>query len=357
MPKKINGCTRDSKMVNNRIYRKSLEKVIPEIAISDGRVLVTGASGLLGSCLVDLLMLANDFGRNFEVYALGRNLEKLKKRFSAFENSSLLHLVEQDIQMPLEANTSYDYIVHSASNADPRNYALYPVETMLINLLGAKNVLNYCRYHLNTRIVMLSTFEVYGNSGKDIYQESDSGFIDQNMIRSCYPESKRCMEVLARCYVEEYGVNAVIGRLCSIYGPTMVKDDSKAHAQFIRNALRGENIILKSKGEQQRTYCYVVDAVTGILCVLGKGAIGEAYNISNEESIVTIAEVAKIAADIVGTKVVFDMPDEIEKKGFSKPQNCILDNQKLKSLNWKGKYDIKTGLRECIDILKQKKDV
>jgi nucleoside-diphosphate-sugar epimerase len=200
---------------------------------------------------------------------------------------------------------------------------------------------------------MLSSFEVYGNAYKDIYKESDSGVIEQNMIRSCYPESKRCMELLTRCYVEEYGVNALIGRLCSIYGPTMLKDDSKAHAQFIKNALRGEDIVLKSKGEQQRTYCYVLDAVTGILCALGKGAIGDAYNISNDESIVTIAEVAKTVADIIGTRVVFDIPDEIEKKGFSKPQNCILDNQKLKTLGWKGKYDIKTGLKECIIILKE----
>ena len=315
--------------------------------------MVTGASGLIGSCLIDLLMLANNYGRHFEVYALGRNKEKMKDRFSAFDSFALLHYVEQDIQMPLDPQISYDYIVHGASIADPRNYALYPAETMLINLLGAKNVLNYCKNHLTTKVIMLSTFEVYGNAGKDIYQEIDSGVIDQNMIRSCYPESKRCMEILTRSYVEEYGVDAVIGRLCSIYGPTMVKDDSKAHAQFIRNALRGEDIVLKSKGEQQRSYCYVIDAVTGILCALGTGAIGETYNISNEESVVTIAEVAKAVADIVGTKVVFDTPDEIEKKGFSKPQNCILDNQKLKSLKWKGKYDIKTGLKECIDILKE----
>lgn len=351
MLKRINGCTKVSKMVNNWIYKEALEKAIPEITISDGRVLVTGASGLIGSCLVDLLMLANNFGRNFEVYALGRNKEKMKNRFSAFDGSTKLHFIEQDIQMTLDNCVQYDYIVHGASNADPRNYALYPAETMLTNIVGTRNVLDYCKAHPATRVIMLSSFEVYGNAYKDIYKESDSGVIDQNMIRSCYPESKRCMELLTRCYVEEYGINALIGRLCSIYGPTMQKDDSKAHAQFIRNALRGEDIVLKSKGEQQRTYCYVIDAITGILHVLGKGTIGETYNISNEESIVTIAEVAKTVADIVGKKVVFDVPDIIEKKGFSKPQNCILDNQKLKSLKWNGKYDIKTGLKECLDIL------
>lgn len=338
-------------MINIRIYREALERVIPEIPIKDSRILVTGASGLIGSCLIDLLMLANSYGRNFIVYALGRNKVKLKKRFSAFEGSGSLHFIEQDIQAPLDSSMQFDYIVHGASNADPRNYALYPAETMLVSVVGAKNILNYCKEHLSTRAIMLSTFEVYGNADKNIYQEEDAGVINQNMIRSCYPESKRCVELLARCYVEEYGVNAVIGRLCSIYGPTMLKDDSKAHAQFIRNALRGEDIVLKSKGEQLRTYCYVIDAVMGVLCVLGKGIVGEAYNISNEKSIVTIAEVAKIVAEIAGTKVVFDIPDEIEKKGFSKPQNCVLDNHKLLSLKWKGVYDIKTGLKECIEIL------
>lgn len=340
-------------MINNDIYRSALERVVPEIAIEDGKILVTGASGLIGSCIIDLLMLANNHGQAYDVYALCRNAEKLRKRFSAFEKLSSLHFVEQDICKPLDSAISYDYIIHGASNADPQNYAKYPVETMLINLEGAKNILNYCKDHPSTKALMMSTFEVYGNAGKDVYAESDSGIVDLNMIRSCYPESKRCMEILTRCYVDEYGVNAVIGRLCSIYGPTMAKDDSKAHAQFIRNGLNGEDIVLKSKGEQRRTYCYVIDAITGLLCVLEKGTAGDAYNIANENAIVSIAEVAKKIAELSGTKVVFSLPDELEKKGFSKPQNCILKNDKLKSLGWSGTYTIERGLRETLDILKK----
>lgn len=338
-------------MVENTIYRKALERVIPEIAISDGCVLVTGASGLIGSCIIDLLMLSNEHGRHFDVYALGRNKEKLSSRFKAFKESANLHFIEQDIMMPLNNDISYDYIIHGASNADPRNYALYPVETMLINVEGAKNILNYCKVHLDTRALLMSTFEVYGNAGKDVYVETDSGIVDINKLRSCYPESKRCMEVLTRCYVDEYGVKAVIGRLSSIFGPTMAKDDSKAHAQFIRNGLNGENIVLKSKGEQRRTYCYVIDAVTGLLCVLSKGKVGEAYNISNENSIVSIAEVAQTVANIAGTRVIMQLPNEIEKKGYSTPQNCILDNAGLRSLGWSGNYDIVRGIKECLDIL------
>lgn len=338
-------------MIENTVYRKALERVISDITINDGSVLVTGASGLIGSCIIDLLMLSNSHGRHFEVYALGRNKRKLQERFNSFAGSSQLHFVEQDVMQPLEDGISYDYIIHGASNADPRNYALYPAETMLINIEGAKTVLNYCKVHRNTRALLMSTFEVYGNAGKDIYAETDCGILDLNMLRSCYPESKRCMEILTRCYVDEYGVNAVIGRLSSVYGPTMSKDDSKAHAQFIRNGLNGEDIVLKSKGEQKRTYCYVIDAVTGLLCVLAKGHVGEAYNLSNESSIVSIAEVAHAVADIAGTKVIVQLPDELEKKGYSAPQNCILDNTKLKQLGWKGNYGIKEGLLETLSVL------
>lgn len=341
-------------MIGNTIYRESLVRVIPEVAIPDGKILVTGASGLIGSCIVDLLLLSNEYGRQFDVYALGRNAEKLKKRFESFATSSRFHIVEQDVRKPLDNSIKYDFIFHGASNADPRNYALYPVETMLINIEGATNILEYCKEHPDTKVLMMSTFEVYGNAGKDVYSENDSCIVDVNKIRSCYPESKKCVEVLTHCYVDEYDVKAVICRLSSIYGPTMAKDDSKAHAQFIRNGLNGEDIVLKSKGEQRRTYCYVIDAVTGLLCVLAKGTVGEVYNIANENAVVSIAEVAQTVASIAGTKVVIQLPNELEKKGYSSPQNCILDNTKLKELGWSGHYDIFNGIKVCIDILSNK---
>lgn len=340
-------------MIRNKIYRSALEQVIPEIKINDGKVLVTGASGLIGSCIIDLLMLANDYGRAFEVYALGRDEEKLKKRFDAFNLSKKLHFVEQDICQPLDNSICYDYIVHGASNADPRSYALYPAETMLITFEGAVNVLKYCKEHPKTKTLMMSTFEVYGNMSKDVYEESDSGVVDLNMIRSCYPESKRGMEILTRCYVQEYGVNAVIVRLCSIYGPTMAKDDSKAHAQFIRNGLNGENIVLKSRGEQKRTYCYVIDAVTGILCVLANGKVGEAYNISNLNSVVSVFDVAQTVADITKTKVVMQIPVIEDVRMYSPPQNVVLGNEKLKSIGWFPRYDIRLGMKQTLDILNE----
>lgn len=343
-------------MIENAIYREAIERTIRKVIIGDGSVLVTGASGLIGSCLIDMLLVANEKGRHFDIYALGRNANKIRKRFTGHQDVSKLHIIVQDVRKPLPADVQFDYIFHGASNADPRSYALFPAETMLINIEGAINVLNYCKEHPTTKALMMSTFEVYGNAGKDVYQESDFGAIDQNKIRSCYPESKRSVEILTRCYVEEYGVKALIGRLSSIYGPTMAKNDSKAHAQFIRNGLKGENIVLKSKGDQRRTYCYVLDAVTGLIYIMARGVNGESYNVSNENAMVSISEVAQAVAEIAGTEVVFDLPDEVEKKGFSVPQNCILDNSKLKALGWEGEYGIKDGLSECLNILNHYQD-
>lgn len=330
-------------------YKKAVHVVASEITVPGGRILVTGSTGLIGSCIIDVLLSANaDFGKQFEIFALGRNEEKLISRFGMTHG---LHFVIQDAAEPVTIE-NLDYIIHAASNADPKSYALYPAETILTNILGAKSVLDYCKGR-KTRALLTSTFEVYGKLEQDEYDEEHYGVIDLNLMRNCYPESKRAAELLFKAYADEYGVDCVITRLSSIYGPTMKQDDSKAHAQFIRSALAGQNIVLKSKGDQVRTYCYVMDAVRGILTVLFRGKSGEVYNVANENSIVSIAELAQTIANYAGTRVVFDLPDEIENKGFSKPQNCVLKTEKIKGLGWSGRYDLKTGIHETLTILKE----
>lgn len=336
----------------SKTYQKELYEIAADLPVRNGSILVTGASGLIGSCVVDALLTANrKLGTEYMIYALGRDNNRLKTRFPYAGED--LKFVIQDITAPLDKGCYFDYIVHAASNADPVSYAKYPAETILTNVNGAKTVLEYCREHRKTRALLTSTFEVYGRHEDDVYAEEDFGRLDQNDVRSGYPESKRVSELLFRSYARQYDTDTVIGRLSSVYGPTMLKDDSKAHAQFLRSGLAGEDIVLKSNGAQKRTYCYVMDAVSGIFTVLFAGLKGEAYNIANKKSVATIAEVAKCIAGLCGTKIVFDIPNEIEKQGFSKPQNCILDTKKLESLHWKGKYDLLTGVRDTIEILRE----
>ena len=284
----------------------------------------------------------------------------ITKRFDLHKNEYFLFLgrlvPEKGIRYLVEAfkEVKTDKKLVIAGGASDKMYALQPAETIITNVIGTKNVLEYCKKNIDTRLLLTSTFEVYGKiDGIDVYSENMVGLVDFHMLRNGYTESKRCAEMLVNSYIDEYGIDAVICRLASIYGPTMLLNDSKAHAQFIRNALHGENIALKSKGEQRRTYCYVLDAVSALFMVLSKGEIGEAYNIANENSVASIADVASCCAKIVGTKVVFDIPDTVESKGFSKPQNCILDNKKLKSLGWEGRYSLEEGFTETIDELRK----
>lgn len=335
------------------MYEESIRELAKKLDLRNVSILVTGATGLIGSCVIDVLTVANkEMGANIKIYAVSRNKDNIEKKFG----TNVIPIV-QDITTQLDMEKEYDYIIHCASNADPKLYAVQPVETILTNVIGCKNILDYCVRHSKTRMILTSSFEVYGElKGEDVYSENMSGIIDQTILRNGYPESKRCCELLVRSYVDEYGVNAMIARLPSVYGPTMLETDSKAHAQFIKNALNGENIVLKSKGEQRRTYCYVVDVVSALFIILCYGQSGEIYNISNEDSVASIAEVAELCAEIAGTDVVFDLPDAVETKGFSKSNNCILDNKKLRELDWDGKctmHSLRDGFVETLEYLKR----
>ena len=123
-------------------YKKAIQAVAAEIPIDYGRFLVTGASGLIGSRIVDVLLSANHlYGKRFTVYAMGRNRDKLSQRFGIIPD---VHFVAQNVADPITIE-GLDYIIHAASNADPRSYALYPSETIITNIMGAKNVLDYSK--------------------------------------------------------------------------------------------------------------------------------------------------------------------------------------------------------------------
>lgn len=338
----------------SKIYLNQLKELVKFLPDEDKAILITGASGLIGSCFTDGLMFANIFdGRNFQVYVLGRNEDKLKNRFAYGVGREDLHFIIADVSSPLPIGLQLDYIIHAASNADPKAYSLYPSETLLTNILGTKSVLEYAKEYNKCRVVLTSTFEVYGDAGKNgTLTEDSTGIIDFHKMRNCYPVSKVCAELLCQSYGEQFGVDYVIGRLCGIYGPTMNGNDSKAQAQFIMNAQRGEDIVMKSKGEQIRSYCYVIDSVSALCTLMQKGQSKEAYNIANKRSIASIADFAKCTAEVGQVGIRFELPDGVEAKGFSAPVDVMMDAKKLESLGWSGSYSLKDGIESTLKILK-----
>lgn len=317
-------------------------------------LLVSGASGLIGSCLVDAVMKRNSMETlDCKVIAIGRNAKRAQERFAEYWDSPLFSFVTQDINLPFSLPGKIDYVVHLASNTHPVSYATEPVETIMTNITGLQNMLELARSCGAERFAFASSNEVYGQNKGDVefFDESYCGYIDCNTLRAGYPESKRCGEALCQAYARQYGMDVVIPRFTRCFGPTLLPSDTKALSQFLRNAVKGEDIVLKSDGSQYYSYIYVCDAVSALLTVLLKGESGHAYNISDKAFDVTLKDLAQKIADIAGTKVVFRLPDEVEKAGFSTATKARLSSDKLKSLCWAVNWSLDEALAHSIAAL------
>lgn len=311
-------------------------------------ILIAGATGLIGSAVVELLMpLAPAL--DFHVYAAGRNVERASRRFGKYLPDSRFHFLEYDVEKALEHDADFQYIIHAASNASPNFFANAPVEVIMSNILGTKNLLDYGRRHGMRRFLYVSSGEVYGDGDVDKWVESDSGYVDSMAQRSCYPSSKRAAETLCVAFAHEYAMEAVVVRPCHTFGPHFTESDSRAYAQFVRKARAHEDIVLKSAGEQYRSWLYVKDCASAILTVLLKGENCEAYNVADENCCLTIRELAESIARIGGVKVVFDLPSDAERRGFSVIHRATFSTKKLRSLGWQPQYSLQEALRETVD--------
>ena len=319
----------------------------PWSVFNNKNILITGAAGLIGSFLIDVLMSANNiYALNCKLFAVGRTLLKLENRFQEYLGCENFHIIEQDINKKFSdelSGISPDYIIHLASNTHPLAYSSDPIGTITTNIIGTNNLLEFASIKKTKRLVFASSVEIYGKN---------RGYIDCNTMRAGYPEAKRCGEALCQAYIKQEGLNIVIPRLSRVYGPSMLEADSKAIAQFIKKAVAGEVIVLKSAGTQLYSYSYVADAVNGILYCLFFGENGGAYNISDPESDITLKDLAESLAKIAGTEVVFENPDSHEAAGYSMADMAIMDSSKLQCLGWSAFYPIKQGLQECVEILK-----
>lgn len=332
-------------------------KAIDWALLQGKTILISGSTGQIGSCLVDAIMQKNHIDNlNCHVICLTRNTEKARQRFGRWEDCAL-SFESVDVTAPGDSfwQLKADYILHLASNTHPIAYASDPIGTIKTNIIGTDNLLKLATLNAGTHFLLASSNEVYGENRGDtvLFEESYCGYIDCNTLRAGYPESKRCSEALVQAYRCKFGLHSVIARLTRTYGPTLRPDDSKALSQFINNALRKEDIVLKSAGNQYYSYTYVADAVTGLLTILTKGEDGEAYNIAEPNFDIRLAEVAEIVAKIGGCSVRVEKPGTVESKGFSKVTTSRLDSSKIATLGWKAVYPLKEGLQKTLIIMKE----
>ena len=318
------------------------------------KIMISGATGLVGRFFIDVIMLMNNKkDLNCTVIGLCRNVEKAGEIFLDYVGNKNFAIAEQDVSEPIKYDEYADYVIHAASNTHPIQYATDPIGTIKTNVYGTNNLLEYCKKVNAKKFLLISSFEVYGSvDNVSKISETDYGVVDILKTRSCYPESKRLSESLTIAYSEQDNIDVSIVRLSRVFGPTMALSSSLATAQFIKNVLNNEDIVLKSLGNQQYSYNFVGDAVTAILTILEKGGNREAYNVSDENYDLTLGEFAKKIASAGNKKVVFDLPDKIEEKGFSNSVMTITDSSKLKGLGWKPLRDIDTDIGDTLSILR-----
>lgn len=347
-------------MIKDDIYIRYIKKISDMLMTinknnNEKNILISGASGMIGTVIIDILIYMNDFhGYKYKIYGLGRSEIRAKDMFVNYENRNDFNFIMCDINKNNIDIGAVDYIIHAASNTHPVDYSTDPIGTITANVIGTNNLLEYAVSHGCSRFVFLSSVEIYGENKGDIerFDETYNGYINCNTLRAGYPESKRTGEALCQAYGKKYNLDFVIPRLCRVYGPTMSLRDSKAIAQFIKNAANDEDIVLKSEGKQLYSYIDVFQAAYAVLFIMLSGENGNAYNISADSGEWYMRELADMIAAHAGKKVVFDLPDEKEKAGFSTATKALLDNNKLKKLGWQECFECNEILDYTIDIVK-----
>lgn len=341
-------------VLDSKLYNADLQKAVSGLDLSkmqDKSILITGGLGLICSSIVDLLIVANRVKNlNVRIYLAARNKKRFDDKYQRYQD---VFFVEYDALEMLNFNFGIDYIVCGAGIASPDKYVSEPVETMLSNLTGVKNILEYARKNNAKRIVYISSSEIYGRKQTDEqFAEGVYGFIDLDSVRSSYAVAKQASELLCKSFTSEYGVDTVIVRPGHVFGPTASKMDKRISSDFAYKAAMGLSLEMKSSGLQKRSYCYTIDAAAAILIVLLKGYSGEAYNICTEE-ILTIREMAEIYAHAGHVSLSYVEPTEKEIKAFNPMNNSSLSFNKLKLLGFHQSFTTKEGLEHTVKILRE----
>ena len=321
-------------------------------------LLITGAAGLIGSYLVDIVMAYNQwYNGSIRLTAIDSNTQAMQDRFKDYLESECFCAMIGDVSdanMLRRVLEPVDYIIHAASHTSPIEYASDPVGTMTANVLGTLNLLELARIKHAKRFLFCSSVEAYGrnNGDADDFDELYSGYVDCNTLRAAYPSAKRASESLCCAFHNQYGVDYAIARIGRIFGPTVYLNDTKAPTQFILNAAQKQDIVLKSDGMQHFSYGYVFDCVTAFLTILVKGTCGEAYNVANPDGKIRLKEFALYAAQAAGTRLQFQNPNAMEKKGYSQITKATMDTRKLVALGWQARYSTEEGITRTVAYLK-----
>ena len=345
-------------MIVNHIIDEDAEQIITEnnglTQLYNKTILITGASGMIGSYFVYTLMKLNeDYDANIKIIPLIRNLDKLHDEILS---KDYVHPIVQDVIEKIHLNENIDYVIHAAGPASPKIMKEKPVETNFANTIGTANTLTLAKEHNSKGYLFISSREIYGEpiNNEKYFTEDSFGYVDHLIPRNGYAEGKKTAENMCIGFKEEFGLNTKIVRLAHTYGPGMSIYDGRVQADFLKNIINNENILLKSDGSSIRTYTYISDAISAMFKIMLNGT-ENVYNVSDERNEVSIKELAETMVSIYPEKNLI-LEYEIENEGdlgYAPFKLGLLSSKKIrKELNWNAKYSIKQGFKRTIEFLK-----
>lgn len=341
-------------MIENAIVQKDLDIFVEIVPFLDDikrkTFLITGATGLIGSTMIKcLLELNKKKSAKIKIIALARNEKKAKQMF----DDNAVKWYFQDTTLPVNLSCDkIDYVVHCANSTSSRFYVDNPVENINTAYIGTNNLLSFCRGKLIKGFVYLSSLECYGTIGSDKpISEDEMGYITPTDVRSSYSLGKRAAECLCHCFAKEYGVPVRMARLTQTFSAGVSMEDNRVFAQFAKSIVKGSDIVLHTLGESAKPYCYTIDAVTAILYLLIKGEDGEAYNVANSSTYISIRDMAQFLIDNFNNecKLIIELNDDM---GYAPVTKLNLSTEKLQALGWSPTYSFRDMYTQLIDFYK-----
>ena len=340
-------------IIMNKIQKKDINEFANSFELSDLLVnssfLVTGATGLIGSTLVHCLLALN---RGIDITCPVRNLGKAKDMYG--EEAERIHFIECNLTEylnNLREKDIFQYIVHCASPTAGKYMTEHPVETYMLAINSTHAILEYAK-NTKASVVYVSSLEYYGqNLDDNEIKEEMQGSVDNTDPRSSYPLGKRSAEFLCYAYSHQYDVNVKVARLTQTFGAGVSSDNNRVFAQFVRSIIKGTDIVLHTKGESAKPYCYTTDCASAILTILLKGAKGEAYNVANQNTYISICEMAEFLRDNFNPEINVII-EEHPEMGYAPVTKLHLSSEKLMELGWKPQYDLKEMFGRLVESMK-----
>ncbi len=298
--------------------------------------LITGATGLIGSVMIKCFLALNHQKLlNTKIIAVIRNIEKARHVFGDEFDEIKFVIIEMNQIMPDIIIDKVDYIVHLASPTSSKYFVEHPVETLRTAIEGTTAILEFAKITQVKGMVYASSLEVYGSNHTDDWiSENFQGYVNPIEVRSSYNIGKRTCECLCHSYAKEYDVNVMMARLTQTFGAGISETDNRVFAQFAKSIIKNDNIVLHTSGASAKPYCYTTDAVRAILYLLLKGKKGEAYNIANKDSYISVHDMAQMIKNEFNSNIDVVIAPQ-KDLGYAPETKLRLDTHKIESLGWK----------------------